>query len=271
MGKIKAIIKSIISLGYINKPDEINENAWSGNFTSWLDAKQNCTGYENNNILERCKSSLLKVKNGEAVYERDSVLFDKVQYSWPLLTCLQSVASENNNCLHVIDFGGSLGSSYFQNRHFLKNISSLKWIIVEQPHFVDCGKENFQNEHLSFEHTIDEALKKNDVHCLVLSSVLQYLPDPVFWIEKFCSYNFKNILIDRTGFTSGNESVLTVQKVPETIYSASYPCWFFNESKFLSLFENTYKLISEFDDCFTNRIENNNSSYYWKGFFLKKL
>ena len=66
---------------------------WKGNYTSWSDATQNSTGYDAGLILERCKNALAKVRDGEAVYERDSVLFDKVQYSWPLLACLEKAGT----------------------------------------------------------------------------------------------------------------------------------------------------------------------------------
>lgn len=39
-------------------------------------------------ILQTVKNSLLKVKNAEIVYERDSVIFDEIEYSWQLLTGL---------------------------------------------------------------------------------------------------------------------------------------------------------------------------------------
>ena len=45
------------------------------------------------------------MKNGEAVYERDSVLFDEIQYSWGLLAGLQKAALENDGKLCVLDFG----------------------------------------------------------------------------------------------------------------------------------------------------------------------
>ena len=40
------------------------------------------------NIFEKTKQSLLKVKNGEAVYERDSVLFDKKEYPYAIISSL---------------------------------------------------------------------------------------------------------------------------------------------------------------------------------------
>jgi putative methyltransferase (TIGR04325 family) len=69
-------------------------------------------GYEADNILEKCKSALLKVKNGEYPYERDSILFDTVQIFFPLLSALFFVALQNKSKISIIDFGGSLGSAY---------------------------------------------------------------------------------------------------------------------------------------------------------------
>ena len=56
-----------------------------------------------------------KVKNGETVYERDSVIFDQIEYSWPVLTGLMCAAAQNSGCLKVLDFGCSLGSSNLEN------------------------------------------------------------------------------------------------------------------------------------------------------------
>src|SRR5687767_3100200 len=83
---------------------------WQGNYADWNEAILNSSGYNEMSIFEKVRNSLRKVKTGEAVYERDSVLFDKIQYAWPLLACLENIAIENDNTLHVIDFGGSLGS-----------------------------------------------------------------------------------------------------------------------------------------------------------------
>ena len=39
------------------------------------------SGYDSQLILDKVLTSTLKVKNGEAAYERDSVLFDEIQYA----------------------------------------------------------------------------------------------------------------------------------------------------------------------------------------------
>ncbi len=242
---------------------------WQGNFQNWQIAQENSIGYNETSILEKCKSALLKVKNHEAVYERDSVLFDKIQYSWALLSCLQKVAIENNNNLSVLDFGGSLGSTYYQNKTFLENLNSIEWSIVEQTHFVSCGKDFFENNTLKFYNNIDDCLKNRKPNVLLLSSVLQYLENPQQWINQFCKLEIPYILIDRTAISSLENDIITIQNVKEEIYKASYPCRFFNEKKLLNLFQN-YHQIAEFDSfCDFPKTINKDVEVCWKGYLLK--
>lgn len=277
MGKIKKFFKEIVPpffldlvLGFKPKLDQAESILWSGPYSSWEDASKNSTGYDQAVILDRCKSSLLKVKNGEAVYERDSVIFDEIQYSWPVLASLQKVALENNGSLRVLDFGGSLGSSYFQNRPFLSSLKELSWSIVEQEHFVTCGKELFQNSELKFYHSIEQCLGENKIDVLLLSSVVQYLEDPIGFFEKILGHKLRYIVFDRTTFTDQPDSKIMLQSVPETIYSASYPCWFMSESKFKALFSNDYHFGSEFESlCDGPSQIINDIKVSWKGFLLE--
>jgi putative methyltransferase (TIGR04325 family) len=245
-----------------------NTQIWQGNFKNWDEAKKKCIGYDSENILEKCKNSLLKVKNGTAIYERDGVLFDQIQYSWGLLAGLQKAAIDSGGKLSVLDFGGSLGSSYFQNKGFLA-LANLEWSIVEQSNFIQCGKIYFQDDKLNFFYTIEECFQVKSPNVLVLSSVLQYLEDPYIWIKKFNQLDFKYIILDRTSFINYNNDILTVQNVPENIYKASYPSWFFNKEKVLSYFSN-YSLISEFQNEFTEDILIDNISAKWLGMILEK-
>ena len=226
---------------------------WFGNYSSWEEAKSNSVGYDSEIIVEKVKDSLLRVKHGEAIYERDSILFDEIQYSWGLLAGLLRAALENDGKLCVLDFGGSLGSTYYQNREFLSSLRSLQWCVVEQPLFVDCGKEFFEEDQLKFYATIEECLNKHKPNVLLLSGVLQYLERPYKWIEKFVGLKIPYIIIDRTAFVEGEKEILTVQNVPESIYLASYPAWFFNELKFKSQFKQ-YSLIGDFESFCDDRI-----------------
>lgn len=247
-------------------------SGWQGDYSSWHAAQQKCSGYDDYVILEKVKAAVLKVKNGEAVYERDSVLFDKLEYEAPLLKAFEQCAKENDQHLHVIDFGGSLGSSYFQYRGLLKELKDLRWSVVEQSHFVKCGKETIADNILNFFNSIEEALLNKKPHVLYLGSVIQYFEKPFELISKCLEYNFEYIIIDRTAFIENSNHRITIQVVPEDIYKASYPAWFFNEEKFLDALEGKYEIV----DSFLSEVSRpeklkDNKNIYWKGFILKKV
>lgn len=240
---------------------------WHGNYKSWEDAKKRASGYENDDILKKVKESLLKVKSGEAVYERDSVLFDKVEYSYPLLSSLLFVATQNNSTLNLLDFGGSLGSTYFQNLKFLNRLNSVKWNIVEQKSFVECGKKHFEDDRLKFYHTIADCLMENKVDIVLFGSVLQYLEKPYDIIDQIINLGIKYIIIDRTPFIDKNSDRITVQRVPKNIYKASYPCWYFSRKKFESKIQKEYDI---FFDCNSDDISNIDNANFKGYLFVKK-
>ena len=227
---MKKLIKSLMPpalLDIINKFRN-NKYGWHGDYSSWKEAQEASTGYDSDKILQTVRNSLLKVKNREAVYERDSVIFDRVQYSWALLSGLMFCSAKNGGALKVLDFGGSLGSTYYQNKKFLDKFENVSWSIVEQKHFVDAGRVDFEDDRLKFFYNVDECVKSENPNVLLLSSVMQYIERPFELLDEILKSNFEYILIDRTPF-SKNTAKITLQIVPTSIYEASYPCWFFRE------------------------------------------
>ena len=220
---------------------------FSGNFHTWDEALKASAGYDAPAILDKVKASLLKVKSGAAIYERDSVLFDEVEYSWPLLTALLWIASNKEGSLNLVDFGGSLGSSYYQNRKFISHLSSVQWHIVEQPSFVRCGRQYFEDDVLRFHDSLESCLEQSSSDTIILSSVLQYISEPLKLIKKVIDNNFEYVLIDRTPFIAKGPDRITVQHTSSEIYKASYPAWFFNERSFLANFEELYDMTAAFD------------------------
>lgn len=220
---------------------------FSGPYHSWEEALIHSKGYSSDIILEKVKRAQLKVISGEAAYERDSVLFDKIQYSFPVLAGLLRAANANGGNLSVLDFGGSLGTSYYQCRGFLSELTSLRWSIVEQSKFVECGRKLFETEELKFYHDIDECLTSEKPGVVLLSSILPYIEYPYGLLEDIVARNVKYIILDRTPITGLKVDILTVQKVPKQIYEASYPAWLFSEEKLLGSFANRYEILSDFD------------------------
>lgn len=243
---------------------------WRGNYISWAEAESQSVGYDSDVILSKTLDAIMKVKNGEAVYERDSVIFEKPQYSWPLIASLLRAAVENSSQLNILDFGGSLGSSYFQNRKFLSSLKSIKWSVVEQPHFVLRGNDGIADEELKFYYTIEACIRNRGPSTLLLSGVLQYLKDPYDWLKLFRDKSFKYIILDRTAFVDHFDDFLTVQHVPETIYKASYPAWFLNKAKLIQFMSDKYELIADFNNGFTPDMRVNGKEVYWNGMCLKQ-
>jgi putative methyltransferase (TIGR04325 family) len=239
---------------------------WSGDYASWDEAKKKTSGYSNGIILEQVKNSLLKVKNGEAVYERDSVIFNKISYSFPLLAALNIIALNNKGRLNVLDFGGSLGSSYYQNRNFFSDLAQFNWCVVEQHHFVEEGLNSFADKQLHFYYDIASCLQVQKIEVLLLSSVLQYLENPYSFLEAMLVHNFEYVIVDRTPLLAKGKDRITVQSVPKEIYKAKYPCWILNQGKVVNMIREKYDLI--FEDELQEKIYLDNASFRF--FFFKR-
>ena len=236
---------------------------WIGNYDNWDIAKTKCSGYDSPIILEKVKESALKVKNGRVAFERDSITFDKPEYSFHLLSSLLLAASLNNGNLNVMDFGGSLGSTYFQNSRFLDTLDNLNWCIVEQANYTETGKAYFSSKRLHFFNSINKCHDSYKINIVLLSSVLQYVEKPYILLDELIVFKPAFILFDRTPFIDKKDRI-TIQKVHPKIYKASYPCWFFNKKKFMDHMSQQYELIIEFD-----ALDKANIKSEFKGFLYK--
>lgn len=253
------------------KKKEKNKYGWFGDYKNWEELAALSGGYEANSILEITKASLLKVKNGDAVYERDSVLFDKKLYPYSIISALLYAAVDCGGTLNVLDFGGSLGSTYYQVRDLIPSSVGLQWSVVEQTDYVKCGQELFEDRVLKFHFNIAESLAEKKADVLLLSSVVQYLEKPHDFLNEIQDFDFKYIILDRTSFIKDNRpDRLTLQIVHPDIYEAKYPAWFFNEKNLLEHFSK-YDIKVEFEsyvpgeqDIEIDRLK----SGYDKGFFL---
>lgn len=202
---------------------------FSGDFPDWPSAAAHAEGYDAAQILERVSWATQQVVDGKAAGERDSVLFDETPYPFPLIALLLRSAMENDGRLSVLDFGGALGSSYFQCRGFLGSLSVLRWSVVEQGHYVEAGRRQFENENLLFYETVSAAAKAAPPNVVLASGVLQYVPDPEKVLRSFVATGADYIVIDRTPIALDGRQVISTQSVPRSINPSSYPLRLFNE------------------------------------------
>ena len=221
----------------------------SGRYSNWRDALCQCEGYNTNKIINATLVATQSVMQGQAVYSRDGELFDQVAYSWPVTTVLMWVAAQNNGSLNILDFGGSFASSYFQNEKFLVDLENIHWHIVEQKKVVELGTKFIANEKISFHDDIKVCLDSDMPNIVLLSSVLQYLENPLDLLSTISEYQVPFIVIDRTPFLVNSErSYAKIQKVPKRLYEASYPCWLFSKSDIINpMLAKGYHIVEEFD------------------------
>jgi putative methyltransferase (TIGR04325 family) len=241
---------------------------FEGDYLSWPDAERRSSGYADPGILERTLRAALRARNDPAVFERDSVILARPEYSFPTLCALLWIANRNAGRLKVLDFGGSLGSSFFQFRRFLSDIPALEWAVVEQPHFVECGSREMSGGGLSFHSSVASAVGEMKPDVLFLSSVLQYLPTPHETLAEMIELGFEFILLDRTAFHRRDRDRLTIQRNPASIHLASYPAWFFNKERLLENFEGRYKLVYEFQGSDRVMLARGRAAY--RGFFFER-
>jgi putative methyltransferase (TIGR04325 family) len=206
---------------------------FQGNYATWEAARAQCTGYDAESILTKVLEATLKVKRGEAACERDSVLFDEIEYVWPVTAALMWAAAQNAGRLDVLDFGGALGSSYYQNHAFLANLPQVRWSVIEQEHYVQAGRQHIQDDTLRFYSSIDDCLANNKPNVVLLSSVLQYLPVVDSVIKQINDSGATILIIDKTPFSNEQCNKICVQNVPESICKASYPMKIFSLDKFI--------------------------------------
>ncbi len=219
-----------------------------GKYADWRAALAASHGYATDAIFDKTREAALKVSRGEAVYERDSVLFDRVEFSFPVIAALLRCACADDGRLRVLDFGGALGTSYLQFKAFQPSLRELHWSIVEQARYAACGREHFENNELRFFDNIAAAVKHANPNAVLLSGVLQYLEDPRGLIRQIAASTPATIVVDRTYCSSSNEDLLSVQVVPPFIYDASYPCWIFSRSRLMQAFADKHRLAVSFND-----------------------
>lgn len=219
---------------------------WAGHPLDWQAAVLASSGYAASDILARVSQATEQVVSGGACFERDSVAFYRPEYPFPLVTALLDEAVRHRGKLDVVDFGGSLGSAYWQCRPMLESLLQLRWHVVEQAHFVDTGRQRFSSDQLRFYGSLSEACANASPSVALASSVLQYLPDPYDVLEKLAATGATTLVIDRTPVSDLATDRLCIQHVPPSIYSASYPCWIFSRQNLMERLEKHWSLRAEF-------------------------
>ncbi len=236
---------------------------------TWADALESVHGYADPAIIAKVVDATRVVERGEAAYERDSVLFSTPDYTWPLMSTLHHAAARDGQ-LSVLDFGGALGSTYRQHRVFLDDLPRLTWTVVEQPAFVEIGRREFQTATLRFAESITQAVSHGQPTVILLGSSLQYLERPHEVLRELAVTGARTMVIDRTPLSAATSDVLTIQRVPETIYRAAYPMWVLSSSLLLASLSDRWSLVARYSSPFGRPRTVGGLEFGWDGLILRR-
>lgn len=233
---------------------------------TWEAAQLQSSGYDAGEILIKVEASTKAVLLGDAAFERDGIEFDSSEYRWPVLAGLLEVAAREGE-LKVLDFGGSLGSLYWQHCKFFTGLK-VSWGVVEQFDFVTAGKELSQNS-IDFFSSVTDYLKSGSPNVILLSSVLQYLPNPGQTLHELLATPANTVILDRTPMSASLSNIPCVQVVPQHIYAGSYPAWVFSE-KWLRTQLGGWEITAEFDGIESAGRTKKGVHFTWGGLIARR-
>lgn len=241
-----------------------------GGWPGWAAAAAASRGYDDSAIVERVAAATREVESGRAAFERDGVLFDAWQPPFQLLAPMLRHALRHQGRLEVVDFGGSLGSTYRQCRPFLPPLVSLDWHVVEQVRFVEVGRAEFARPPLDFHAALSELPPAGAPRLLLASSVLQYLPQPAQHLREWEGHGIDTLVLDRTPVWDGPQDHVCVQHVPRHIYDASYPCWVMSRPQLIDRLAPEWRLVCEFDCPEGRHVARGGPAFDFKGFVWER-
>jgi putative methyltransferase (TIGR04325 family) len=228
------IVNLLIGMGFAG-------NRFSYGYATWAKAQAKCSGYDSDEITQVLVRASRRVRDGEVAYERDGVEFDSIQYSWPLLAAILGTPRSDSR-LRVLDWGGSLGSTYRQNKDLLSAAGiELEWVIVEQPHLVEIGTREFSDSNLSFRTDL-KSIPEGYFDFALFASSICYVENPRKVISDIMNLGPKRMVFDRTPESRSNSDQIGVQRVGRGIYRASYPIRSFAPQYLNDLLSPRYKM-----------------------------
>lgn len=231
--------------------------------TNWAEAIKQSNSFDSNAWIEKLRVSAGLVRDGKAAYERDTVIFSEIEYCMPLINSLLEVAKSSDN-LCIIDYGGSLGTTFHQNYTQLSQFTKkIDWRIVELPKIASLGRQEFTNKYLSFYDNIDDA-KSDEVNAILFCGSINYIEDCYNLLIKAIALKVPHIIFDRTSIANGSIDTFHIQHVFPPILRGDFPIRNIAFNNLLDVFEKNYTLINKWENDTQENPEATHMGFHFK-------
>jgi len=157
------------------------------------------TGYDSPLVAQQVEEATLAVLEGRAAYERDGTAFQD-RPDLAIHGVLRQVLTSGAT---IADFGGGLGGLYINAPELFPQ--GCRRLVIEQPSMVAAGRRLALAHNLAIEFFEGSDLRViPTVDVLVLSGVLQYLPDPWPLLDGLLHHlRPASVIVDRTAVRRG--------------------------------------------------------------------
>lgn len=243
---------------------------WSGNYPDWETAVRSCRTISLEGQRRAYERALAEVLAGHALFERDSLLQHRPLTCWPLMLALRDLEACGISPPTVLDYGGGLGSVYFQHRDWWSADRPVTWNVVELPEVAASGQRLIQDPQLNFFDSLEETVQQQPPDLIVAAGVISMVPDPVALLDMFASLGARWVFLDRIPITHRQgQNLITRQVVPRWIYESESPFWFFDESWWLHALASRFEIVGQsLSDC-DDPVWVEGCLYQWRGYLLR--
>jgi putative methyltransferase (TIGR04325 family) len=216
-----------------------------GPYESYGAALAEATGYDAPLVTQQVEEATKAVLEGRAVYERDGTAFDD-RPDLAIHRVLRQVLTPRAT---IADFGGGLGGLYINAPELFPQ--GCRRLVIEQPSMVAAGRRLALAHDLEFEFFEGSELSViPTVDVLVLSGVLQYLPDPWPLLDDLLhQLRPASVIVDRTAIRRGS-SRWYLQTNPGFYQEpVTYPVQVLDRRRLLDAFHG-YRLVRSWHNSF---------------------
>jgi putative methyltransferase (TIGR04325 family) len=241
---------------------------FKGKYSSFAQAALDSSGYNDNVILDRVTNITEMRKNRLIISERDGFILHNIEIPIQIKSFIQSLLFSNRP-LQVLDFGGGLGSWYFDFVDIFGKSSVAKWLIIEQENFVKSGSKNFEDGTLNFNEYAAFDLIPQKFDFVVFSSVIQYLENPYEVLSEIYTIDVPYLIINRTPFWIGEFDRCAIQR--NKSFGESYPSWILSEPGFKKFIHTKWEILDEFYSSDNQHLLSGLHRVRYKSFILKKI